>query len=80
MPCYKQTTFAGPYNALLLNKDGYASEAECLEACKDGACCETVGMLRGACNIKPQCQCQGAGQVFSGIGTACSPNPCNPLP
>lgn len=36
-----------------------------------GACCEGT-----TCNIKPSCDCQGAGQTFKGVGTVCSPNPC----
>jgi hypothetical protein len=49
----------------------YATEAACLEACKEGACCEGT-----TCSVKPQCQCQGAGKTFNGVGTVCSPNPC----
>ena len=49
----------------------YATLAECLQACKEGACCEGT-----TCSIKPQCQCQGAGKTFKGVGTTCSPNPC----
>ena len=43
-------------------------------ACKEGACCES----NGTCNVRPQCQCQGEGQTFEGVGTTCSPNPCDP--
>ena len=32
-----------------------------------GACCEGA-----SCTVKPQCQCQGAGQVFNGVGTTCA--------
>ena len=63
MPCYKRasvpsggTVVSGPYT----------TEADCLNACKEGACCEGT-----SCSVKPQCQCQGAGQVFYGIGTTC---------
>jgi hypothetical protein len=36
-----------------------------------GACCEGT-----TCSVKPQCQCQGAGKVFKGVGTVCAGNPC----
>jgi hypothetical protein len=36
-----------------------------------GACCEGT-----TCSVKPQCQCQGTGKTFKGVGTTCSPNPC----
>lgn len=49
----------------------FTSEADCASACAEGACCEGT-----TCTVKPQCQCQGAGKVFKGIGTTCSPNPC----
>lgn len=44
----------------------YATEADCLQACKEGACCEG-----STCSVKPQCQCQGAGKTFKGVGTTC---------
>lgn len=44
----------------------YATEAECLQACKEGACCEGA-----TCSVKPQCQCQGTGKTFKGVGTTC---------
>ena len=53
----------------------FTTEAECLQACREGACCEGT-----TCSVKPQCQCQGTGKTFKGVGTTCSPNPCNPLP
>lgn len=49
----------------------YQTQAACLEACKEGACCEGT-----TCTVKPQCQCQGTGKTFKGVGTTCSPNPC----
>lgn len=49
----------------------YKTEAECLQACTEGACCEGT-----TCSIKPQCQCQGTGKTFKGAGTVCEPNPC----
>lgn len=49
----------------------YQTLSECLQACKEGACCEGT-----TCTVKPQCQCQGSGTVFKGAGTTCSPSPC----
>lgn len=45
----------------------FATEAECLAACKEGACCEGT-----TCTVKPACQCQGAGKTFKGVGTTCA--------
>ena len=42
--------------------------------CTGGACCES----NGTCSVKPQLQCQGAGQTFRGVGTVCTPTPCCP--
>lgn len=50
---------------------GYATEAECNQACQEGACCEGT-----TCTVKPQCQCQGAGKTFKGVGTTCAGSPC----
>ena len=71
MPCYQQntSTYAGLDRR---TPAGFATEADCLQACKEGACCES----NGTCNVRPQCQCQGAGQTFRGVGTVCTPNPC----
>ena len=44
----------------------HPTEADCLQACKEGACCEGT-----TCSVKPACQCQGTGKVFSGVGTTC---------
>jgi hypothetical protein len=44
----------------------FRTEADCLNACKEGACCEGT-----TCTVKPQCQCQGAGKTFKGVGTTC---------
>ena len=49
----------------------YATEAACLEACKEGACCETANGVT-TCSVKPACQCQGTGKTFKGVGTTCS--------
>lgn len=45
----------------------YATEAECNQACQEGACCEGT-----TCTVKPACQCQGAGKTFKGVGTTCT--------
>lgn len=61
-----------PTNATIpLASGGYATEADCNQACKEGACCEST-----TCSVKPACQCQGTGKVFKGVGTTCRPNPC----
>ena len=59
-----------------LKAGAFTTEADCLNACKEGACCEGR-----TCTVRPACGCQGTGQTFKGVGTTCSPNPCsNPLP
>lgn len=68
MPCYQPTT--GVSSPPRTGKS-YATEAECLDACREGACCEGA-----TCSVMPQCQCQGTGKTFQGVGTTCSPNPC----
>jgi hypothetical protein len=67
MPCRQVST----YNGIPASSGSYKTEAECLQACKEGACCEGT-----SCSVKPQCQCQGAGKVFKGVGTTCEGNPC----
>jgi hypothetical protein len=69
MPCYKRTSV--PSGGTVVG-GAYRTEAECLQACKEGACCEGT-----TCSVKPQCQCQGTGKVFQGAGTVCTPNPCD---
>lgn len=69
MPCYQSTSL--PSGVTAAGRTSYKTEAECLQACKEGACCEGT-----TCSIKPQCQCQGAGKTFKGVGTTCEPNPC----
>jgi len=71
MPCRKTATYNGATGSGKPSGGGFATEAECLQACQEGACCEGT-----TCSVKPQCQCQGAGKVFKGVGTVCSPNPC----
>jgi hypothetical protein len=70
MPCRKTPPGAigvGPHWA----SGAYATEEECNQACKEGACCEGT-----VCTVKPQCQCQGAGKFFAGVGATCTPDPC----
>lgn len=72
MPCQQITNTDISYSPPLSSRTGpFATEADCLNACKEGACCEGT-----TCSIKPQCQCQGTGQTFKGIGTTCTPSPC----
>jgi len=73
MPCYQSPNF--PTGFTTTGRTAYATQEDCLNACKDGACCEGT-----TCSVKAQCQCQGSGQTFQGVGTTCDPNPCNPLP
>jgi hypothetical protein len=69
MGCHHTTSLPDGVNAAGRKK--YKTEAECLQACKEGACCEGA-----TCSVKPQCQCQGTGKTFKGVGTTCEPNPC----
>ena len=69
MPCYQPSN--SPPGFTTTGRTSYATEAECNQACKEGACCEGT-----TCTVKPQCQCQGTGKTFKGVGTVCSPNPC----
>jgi len=71
MPCRQVSTFNGTAGSGKTGGGGYATEADCLNACKEGACCEGT-----TCSVKPACQCQGTGKVFKGVGTTCTPNPC----
>jgi hypothetical protein len=69
MTCYQSTNLPSGFSTT--GRTSYATEADCLQACKEGACCEGT-----TCTVKPQCQCQGAGKTFKGVGTTCTPNPC----
>lgn len=71
MPCRQSPTDNGLIGSGPPSGGGYRTEAECLAACQEGACCESAG-----CAVKPQCQCKGAGKFFQGVGTTCSPDPC----
>lgn len=51
MPCYQSTNLPG--GVTTTGRTSYTTEAECLQACKEGACCEGT-----TCTVKPQCQCQ----------------------
>jgi hypothetical protein len=64
MPCYQSTNL--PSGVTTTGRTSYRTEADCLNACKEGACCEGT-----TCSVKPACQCQGTGQVFKGVGTVC---------
>ena len=72
MPCFKSSTNGGATGVGPPSGGGFTTEADCLNACKEGACCES----NGTCSVKPQCQCQETGQTFRGVGTTCTPNPC----
>lgn len=70
MPCYQSNNVPSGYGKI--GTGGYATEAECLQACKEGACCNGT-----TCSVKPQCQCDAAaGEVFKGVGTTCEPASC----
>lgn len=75
MPCFQRN--APGYAAVQAASTGpFTTEADCLQACKEGACCNGE-----TCTVRPQCKCNAAnGEVFQGVGTVCAPNPCNPLP
>ena len=64
MTCYQSTNLPG--GVTTTGRTSYTTEADCLNACKEGACCE--GTL---CTVKPACLCKGTGQVFHGVGTTC---------
>lgn len=69
MTCYQSTNL--PSGFTTTGRPSYATEADCLQACREGACCEGT-----TCTVKPQCQCQGAGKTFKGVGTVCTPGMC----
>jgi hypothetical protein len=71
MPCYQLPNLPG--GVTTTGRTSYTTEAECNQACKEGACCEGT-----TCTVKPQCQCQGAGKVFKGVGTVCANGICTP--
>jgi hypothetical protein len=69
MACYQSSSIPSGVSASSLNS--YSTEADCLNACKEGACCDGT-----TCSVKPQCQCQGTGQFFGGVGTTCETVDC----
>lgn len=69
MPCYQSTSL--PSGASTTGRTSYATESDCLNACKEGACCDGT-----TCSVTPQCQCQGTGKTFLGIGTTCNASSC----
>jgi hypothetical protein len=69
MPCYQSTNLPG--GVTTTGRTSYKTEAECNQACKEGACCEGT-----TCTVKPQCQCVSATQKFIGIGTTCASDTC----
>ena len=71
MPCRQVSTYNGSPGAGKPTGGGYVTEAECNQACKEGACCAGTG-----CSVKPKCQCQSAGQLFNGVGTTCATTDC----
>jgi len=71
MTCRQVSTYGGLIGEGASSGVGYATEADCLNACKEGACCYGT-----TCSVKPQCQCQGAGQTFKGVGTTCNGSRC----
>ena len=69
MPCYQPTNF--PPGFTTTGRTSYKTEAECNQACQEGACCEGT-----TCTVTPQCQCQGTGKTFKGVGTVCAAATC----
>jgi hypothetical protein len=63
MTCRQLPTYLG----VPANSGPHTTEADCLKACREGACCEGT-----ACTVKPACQCQGTGKTFKGVGTTCA--------
>jgi hypothetical protein len=58
MPCNKASSITPlitgmPSDVTTTGRTSYTTEADCLNACKEGACCEGT-----TCTVKPQCQCQ----------------------
>jgi hypothetical protein len=59
MPCRQVSTF----NGTAASSGSYRTEAECNQACREGACCEGT-----TCSVKPACQCQCTS------GSCCGPD------
>ena len=62
MACYKANSL--PSGVTTEGHTSYATEADCLQACKEGACCEGT-----TCTVKPQCQCRCASNSCCGPDT-----------
>jgi len=52
MTCRQVSKFNGITGSGRTGGGGYATEAECNQACREGACCDGAN-----CTVKPQCQC-----------------------
>jgi hypothetical protein len=61
MPCRPVAEHNGKYGSGQAGGGGYTTEADCLQACKEGACCEGT-----TCTVKPQCQCKCTSGVCCG--------------
>jgi hypothetical protein len=70
MPCVQVSPGATPlYLGVHSFTSGpHATEEDCLNACKEGACCNGT-----TCAIRPKCECDAFGYTFKGFGTKCSP-------
>jgi len=60
MPCIKTATNSGGAPA---NSGPHKTEADCLKACAEGACCEGT-----TCTVRPKCQCKCK------TGSCCGPD------
>ena len=60
-----------PSNVPVAGRTQYQTQADCLQSCNEGACCEGT-----TCTVRPQCQCQGTGKAFKGVGTVCTTGIC----
>jgi hypothetical protein len=61
MPCYQSTNLPG--GVTTTGRTSYKTEADCNQACKEGACCEGA-----SCSVKPACQCKCVS------GSCCGPD------
>ena len=62
MPCYQSSSL--PSGTTTAGRTPYKTQADCLNACKEGACCEGT-----TCTVKPQCQCRCASNSCCGPDT-----------
>jgi hypothetical protein len=63
MPCRQVSTYEGTTGSGKAGGGGHATEADCNQACREGACCEGT-----TCTVKPACQCKCAS------GSCCGPD------